>query len=172
MADAQVYWLDHAGELRGGVEAVKDAEDGLVARLPTQLIVGQTVWVRSAVGNQKGFVRSCLPSGETFLTAVQILSCDRRREDRYPVVGQGTLKWNDGRLHHTSAVQVCNVTPEGVRVRLDRELHSGQMVRLSGETWECIGAVRYCEPEGGHYWALGLEILGSAYPKDAADYKD
>ncbi|GEM_PF-1801455 len=83
---------------------------------------------------------------------------ERRRLERLPASGSGTLEWTDPtRRHRTATVTVKDITADGVRLEADEPLETLNGARLVGETWECLGSIRYCRPENGRFVA-GMQL--------------
>src|SRR5581483_3815902 len=83
---------------------------------------------------------------------------ERRRLDRLPASGSGTLEWIDpSRRRRTATVTVKDITADGVRLEADQPLETWNGARLIGETWECLGSIRYCRPENGRFVA-GMQL--------------
>ncbi len=85
---------------------------------------------------------------------------ERRRELRVVVKGFGKLSWTQGRITRTEHVEVENVAGDGVRIRLFTPLKVPQIVRLTGQRYECDAVVRYCRREDTD-WAVGLELTNA-----------
>ena len=92
---------------------------------------------------------------------------ERRALKRQPAGGGGTLFWTDpfGRSG-ASAVVARNVTEKGIQLEARDKIPVAAAVRLSGQTLECIGSVRYCSRDGEKY-LVGIVIAGQPYGKQA-----
>lgn len=166
-----ISWLTASGERHTvAAEAVATA-DGVRAELAEPVAIGQTVWVAWEPAARRAFVKSCEAREDRYVAELGFLVHERRRQDRLPAVGSGTLHWFAGSRDRTATVEVDDVTESGVRVRAPEPIAPGEMVRLTGESWECLGRVHYCNAvEGGT--VLGIELTGPAYQKDGLDYVD
>jgi hypothetical protein len=167
-----VSWLTASGQRqRAPVQAVANRE-GAVAILPGPLAVGQTVWIEQACAERRAYVRSCQTTAGECVADLRFLVEERRRQDRIPVSGQGEVHWYDkAGLRRVAAVAVENVTESGVRLNMSESLRGVPMLRLTGETWECLGRIRYCE-SGVAGYGVGVELAGPAYLKESAEYFD
>lgn len=141
--------------------------DGIVVRLQESLAVGQTVRVCDDQAERKATVQHCERQGSAFLAVLHFLAFDRRREDRMPTAGQGTLHWKDRSGGQVASVYVRNVAESGVQIEIHKRLEPHQTVWLSGEAWECEGRVRYCRREGSRF-LIGIQLLRPPYPKTYA----
>ena len=164
-------WLVPSGErYRASVE-IQPAPEGLTARLPEPVEIGRTVWVDPGLVERRAFVRSCERSETGFVLSLGFLPREQRRQDRVPAAGRGTLHWFDASGRRSTVVTVSDVTENGVGLRAPEVVQSAGMVRLTGETWECLGWIRH-----HRRWdtgcSAGLELAGPAYPKNAAEYFD
>ena len=100
-------------------------------------------------------------------TAAALPTPNRRRKDRLQIGGPATLYFTE---RSTLLVTVRNISDEGVKVAVPEGIEVLQVVRLSGQTWECLGRIVYCVREGESLVA-GIQFMRPPYPKDSADYK-
>lgn len=97
---------------------------------------------------------------------------DRRRDERLPASGMGTLHWADRWSGVRSAlVNVRNVCQEGVTIELPEAVEAPRFARLTGGHWQCLGWLRYCEEREGKIVA-GFQFTRRPYPKNSSDYRD
>jgi len=166
-----ISWMTASGERHTVTAQAFATTDGVRAELAEPVAIGQTVWVTWQPAVRRAFVKSCQAREDRYIAELGFLARERRREDRLPAVGSGTLHWFAGSQGRTATVEVEDVTESGVRVRAPEPVAPGEMVRLTGENWECLGRVHHCNAvEGGN--VLGIELTGSAYQKDSLDYVD
>lgn len=93
----------------------------------------------------------------------------QRSETRAPVFGGGSLTWNDGLEGAcTEPVTVRNLSGHGLQVLCRRPIRAGAPVFLTGETYECLGTVKYCvySDEG---FRIGIELERDPYPRSGSD---
>lgn len=158
-------WESLSGGPSSDLAAIEDVTaDGIIVRLRESVTVGQTVRVRDDLAARKATVRHCERQEDGFLAVLHFVAFDRRREDRLPTAGQGTLHWKDRGGGQIAGVFVRNVAESGVQIELHKRLDPYQTVWLCGEAWECEGLVRYCRREGSKYLA-GIQLLRPPYPK-------
>ncbi len=84
-----------------------------------------------------------------------------------PTTGGGVLHWRGASI----PVTVRNVSDGGVQLQVPQAINVPEVIRLTGETWECLGSTRYCTRQGSKF-VVGVEIVGEPYQKDSCDYRD
>jgi PilZ domain-containing protein len=166
-----ISWLTASGERHTVAAEAFATADGVRAELAEPVATGQTVWVAWEPAVRRAFVKSCEAREDRYILEISFLAQERRREDRLPAVGSGTLHWSQRSQARTATVEVEDVTESGVRVRAPEPVAPGEMIRLTGENWECLGRVHHCQTVEGASM-LGIELTGPAYQKDALDYVD
>ena len=161
-----------AGEGRNVLaDAETVTEDGMVVLLQEPVVAGQTVWIREQPAARVATVLSCVKRASGYLVSLKVRPLERRRGSRLPAGGCGTLHWAGPDGSKSAVVAVRNMTSGGMQLEVPERLDVGQNIRLSGETWQCQGTVRYCRPEGGHLVA-GVQLTRPPYPKDCLEYQD
>lgn len=166
-----ISWLTASGERHAVTVEASPTADGVRAELAEPVIVGQTVWLAWKPAGKRGFVKSCEAREGRYVAEFGFLVRERRREDRLPAVGSGTLHWFEGTQPRSATVDVEDVTESGVRLRATEPVAAGEMIRLTGESWECLGRVNYCNTVAGGT-VLGIELTRPAYPKDDLEFRD
>ncbi len=96
---------------------------------------------------------------------------DQRRQPRLAVDETGTLFWSEGAVVASSTIAVCDVTDDGVQIRVPQAIRVGEIVRVRGKVCEFLGTVRYCRLEGDA-WTAGIQLAGPAYSRQSDDYQD
>jgi hypothetical protein len=165
-------WLAASGERRRALVPMVVGQEGATAFLPEPLPIGRTVWMEQGPAERCAFVRSCQSASGQWVVDLCFLVEERRRQDRIPVSGKGEVHWYDkGGHQRVATVEVENVTESGVRLKVAESLRGVAMLRLTGETWECLGRIRYSEAGvTGH--GVGIELASPAYLKESAEYFD
>ncbi len=158
---ATVRWQKPDGELSAlEVEITDTSSKGLGIRLPDEIPVGQTVTISAGEDKKyRGVLRHCRPQDDGYFAGVVLVFRERRRNDREPLAGEGTLSWaGPTGAHNEEQVRVRNLSEEGIQLEVPREVPVSSMVRLSGVTEECFGSTCYCEPDGDKY-LVGLHLV-------------
>jgi hypothetical protein len=87
----------------------------------------------------------------------------QRSEMRASVYGGGSLTWEDAdEGSRTSPVVVRNLSGHGLQVVCQRAVRAGAAVFLTGETYECLGEVKYCVHVDGGF-RIGIELRREPY---------
>ncbi len=158
---ATVSWRKPGGELAAlEIEITDTSSKGLGIQLPDEIPVGQTVTI-SATEDKKyrGVLRHCRPQNGGYFAGVVLVFRERRRHDREPLTGEGTLSWaGPTGTHNEEQVGVRNLSDEGIQLEVPRAVPVPSMVRLSGVTEECFGSTCYCERDGDKYM-VGLHLV-------------
>ena len=93
---------------------------------------------------------------------------ERRKFERMPSSGTARLDWLDSSSrHHSTAVRVRNITTEGMMLEMPYSVEP-QLARITGLEWQCIGWLRYCEPENSKFIA-GFQFAQKPYEREASD---
>ena len=171
---ATCIWIDLEGRRQSQpIQVLDRSEDGLGFRVSRRLEYGQSVWVEiDSETFLKGVVRFCEWEVDGYRAGLVRVRRERRRFDREPSGGAGTLYWADGTNCAISAPVIThNVTSEGLQLEIPVAVPVSTVVRLSGHELECQGVTRYCEQAEGHY-LIGIEFLGQPYSKDTTEYQE
>ena len=171
--EAKLAWrAAGSGDGRYGLAHVEAVNaDGMVVLLREPLVAGQTVWIRERPTDRVATVVCCVKRVMRYLVILRLRPLERRRESRLPAGGCGTLYWTGPDGSKSARVAVRNMTEGGMQLEVPDRLDVGQSIRLSGETWQCQGIVRYCRPERGQLLA-GVQLTRPPYPKDCLEYQD
>ena len=163
---ASLSWQSESGEqLSATAEVLSTITDGIVVEIPNPVASGQTVSVHWDCVERRAEVYHCEKKGSGFLVILRFLPRERRKADRLPTGGVGTLHWcNRAGTRKVVVVRVRDIGPNGIQVESPEPLSMGEIVRLSGETLECTGQIRYCRPEGARFVA-GIRFSRPPYPK-------
>jgi len=92
---------------------------------------------------------------------------ERRKVERMPSSGTARLEWMDSSTRHHTAVQVRNISTEGMMLEIPCAVEP-QLARITGREWQCIGWVRYCEPDKGKFIA-GFQFAQRPYEREDGD---
>ena len=158
---ATIKWRQPDGELSTQEIAITDASSkGVGVRLPNEIAVGQTVTIAAQEDKEyRGVLRHCHRRDGEYSAGVLLAFRERRRNDRDPLSGGGTLSWADADgAHQEEQVRVLNLSNEGVQLEVPSPVPLSSIVRLSGTSEECFGCTCYCEPDGDTY-LVGLHLI-------------
>ncbi len=159
---ATISWRKPDGELSAlEIEITNTSSKGLGIRLPDEIPIGQTVTILAPENKKyRGVLRHCRPQDDGYFAGVVLVFRERRRNDREPLTGEGTLSWaGPTGTHNEEQVRVRNLSDEGMQLEVARAVPVPSMVRLSGVTEECFGSTCYCERDGDKY-LVGLYLVG------------
>ena len=170
-AHATLFWQDEDDQRLNASAQVQDVmEGGMAVETADALPVGRAITVQWDMVERRGVVQHCQRRGNRYSIILRFVAQEHRREDRLSSGGTAILCWFEGG-RQSATVTVTNATKGGVQLEVPQSVPLHQMVRLSGETWECQGQVRYCRREPGKV-LLGVQFTRPPYPKSAADYRD
>ena len=159
-AAATIRWQKPDGEFSAlEIEITDTSSKGLGIQLPDKIPVGQTVTVSAPEDKKyRGVLQYCRPQDGGYFAGVGLVFRERRRSDREPLAGEGTLSWVDPTGARTEEqVWVQNLTEEGIQLEVPREVPVPSMVRLTGAQEEYFGSTCYCVPDGDKY-LVGLHL--------------
>ena len=80
-----------------------------------------------------------------------------RSGERERVYGKGDLTWDDGTQAKQSTAEVRNISDNGLQLRVSEYVRTGAAAYLTGTEYQCVGAVRYCVPNGQGF-LVGLQF--------------
>ena len=158
---ATISWRKPDGELSAlEIEITDTSSRGLGIRLPDEIPAGQTVTISATEHTKyRGVLRHCRPQDDGYFAGVVLVFRERRRNDREPLTGEGTLSWaGPTGVHNEEQVRVRNVNDEGIQLEVPREVPVPSMVRLTGAQEEYFGSTCYCVPDGDKY-LVGLYLV-------------
>jgi hypothetical protein len=140
------------------VEVENVSVHGLGLRAARYVAVGQTVWFEPE--ERDGYFQMGLIRVET----------ERRRVERQPVRGAGNLDWyGAGAKACTTPVLVRDASEFGLQLSALDPVPVGCVVRLSGDSLECVATVCYCVRTGDEY-RIGLHFSRQPYDKHSAEF--
>ena len=95
---------------------------------------------------------------------------DQRQSKRHETTGDSVLFWKDrvkGRVGSSAVAR--NVSKHGLQVEVSVPVPVPTVVRLSGQTLECVGSTRYCrtvEDAVQETYLVGIRFLDKPYRKE------
>jgi len=155
-----VEWSDGDGlKMSWRIDVQRSYGKGLLGVSGAELPQGRCVWVREPHAVYGAYVRSCLPTGNSFAVDLEFRHAGRREDDRIPVGDPIVATWDDpaeGAM--ISEGMVLNFSVGGMQVSLTSHVPPGALIRISGDDFECLGTVSYSIPnEGG--CKVGVQFL-------------
>jgi hypothetical protein len=144
---------------------------GMGLRLARPLPVGQTVWFEPSAGAMiKGVIRHCEEHDGQYAAGLVRVENERRRTERQPVRGAGTLDWyGPGGKTSSTQVLVRDASEFGLQLAAADPVPVGCVTRLTGEAIGCLGTVCYCTPTDEGY-LVGLHFTRQPYDQHSADF--
>lgn len=156
----RVEWSDGDGlKMSWRVDVKRYYGKGLLGVSGAELPQGRCVWVREPHAVYGAYVRSCLPTGNSFAVDLEFRHVGRREDDRIPVGDPIVATWEDpaeGAM--VSEGMVLNVSGGGLQVSLSSHVAPGALICIRGDDFECLGTASYSIPtEGGR--KVGVQFL-------------
>ena len=95
---------------------------------------------------------------------------EQRQSKRHEATGDSVLLWKDRAKGRVGSPAVArNVSKYGLQVEVSVPVPVPTVVRLSGQTLECVGSTCYCrtvEDAVQETYLVGIRLLGQPYPKE------
>jgi len=101
-----------------------------------------------------------------FVVNLSYVSAGRRREERMRTSGKASISWDTGGHAFRSGceAEVTDVSSDGLQLITAQRIPDAAVVRVFGESLQCLGKVRYCVEKGSKY-RIGLHFIRK--PSDA-----
>ena len=152
------------------VEVEDDSRIGVRVLAPSELAIGETVWLTFSGDVEKCVVRHCEPVQGGYAAGLYRVREERRREDREVVEGKANLFWGSiGSEICLIEVDVRDISTGGMQILSSRSIPLQTAVRVAGEDYACLGVTSYCRAEGERY-AVGIQFTQEPYYKESAEY--
>lgn len=137
--------------IRANVQDVTSG--GIVVSLPRPMEVGRTCTFRWGPATDRVIVHHCERRQNGFLAVLRVVRQERRREERVHTAGRAMLCCDGRAAPRAFSVRVTNISQGGLQVEMPEPVDVSQMVRISGENFECVGRICYCCREGERFLA-------------------
>ena len=127
------------------------SRSGMRVSLPANLEVDSIVSVRRSSGTICGTIRYSRNAGQgEYHAGIQVtdVPTERRREPRYAVHDEGTVRVLAGGFSQTHAALVTDVSRSGFCVELNRPVVVGAEIQLTLKSTVLFGKVRHCRAAG------------------------
>jgi hypothetical protein len=160
---AKLEWHDtQTGEPHSCIAEVRKRGDrGISVMAPRTPGTGEMATLRDGQSVYRVIVEKYLDMTDGFAVNLSYVSAGRRREQRTPVRGEASISWDTGG-HSTfragCEVQVTDVSSDGLQLISPEPIPDAAVVRVFGESLQCIGKVRYCLEQGTSY-RIGLHFI-------------
>jgi hypothetical protein len=151
------------------VEVRRRGERGITVVAPRCPDPKQIATLRDGQSVYKVVVEKTLDMNDSLVVSLNYVSAGRRREDRMPTDGKASIAWDTGGNAFRSGceVDVTDVSSDGLQLISLEPVPDAAVVRVFGESLQCLGTVRYCLEEGDAY-RIGLHFIRK--PSDAFGY--
>jgi hypothetical protein len=166
----KLEWTDANGEARSCiVEVRRRGERGVTVVAPRCPDPKQIATLRDGQSVYRVVVEKTLNMSDSLVVSLNYVSAGRRREDRMATAGQASISWDTGGHAFRSGceVEVTDVSSDGLQLISPEPIPDAAVVRVFGESLQCLGTVRYCLETGTNY-RVGLHFIRK--PSDAYGY--
>lgn len=156
----RVEWSDGDGlKMSWRIDVNRYYGKGLLGVSGAELPQGRCVWIKEPHAVYGAYVRSCLPTGNSFAVDLEFRHIGRRGDDRIPVGDPIVATWEDPAEGAMVAEgMVLNVSDGGLQLSLTNHVAPGALIRISGDDFECLGTASYSIPSDGGR-RVGVQFL-------------
>ncbi len=160
---AKLEWHDsQTGEPHSCItEVCKRGDRGVSVMAPRCPEKGEIATLRDGQSVYRVIVDKSLDMSDGFVVTLNYVSAGRRREERVPAAGAASISWDTGGHSAFRAgceVQVTDVSSDGLQLISPEPVPDAAVVRVFGESLQCLGKVRYCLEKGDSY-RVGLHFI-------------
>jgi hypothetical protein len=156
----RVEWSDGDGlKMSWRMDVNRYYGRGLLGVSGAEIPQGRCVWVRETNAVYGAYVRSCLPTGNSYAIDLEFRTVGRREDNRTPVGDPIVATWEDtAQGAMVTEGMVLDVSNGGLQLSVGARVSPGALVRISGDDFECLGSATYCIPaDGGH--RVGVQFM-------------
>ena len=174
LGDVTLRWLDAEGVMQSVEGQMVDrSADGLGVISPHQFSVGDEIFLVLPKGaEEKAVVRHNADATAGWHLGLRVIHHERRRYERFPVDGTAHVHWGgDDQKHRKLPVQVKNIAHQGMQLRAIEELAPGTVVRVTGDTVQCVGVTWYCRPDGDAF-LIGVQMTREPHDPSGLEFRD
>ena len=160
-------WHAANGEARSCIcEVRRRGERGITVVAPRCPDLGQLATLRDGQSVYRVIVEKSLDMTDGFVVSLTYVSAGRRREERMRTSGKASIAWDTGghAFRSSCEAEVTDVSSDGLQLITDQRIPDAAVVRVFGESLQCLGKVRYCVEKGSKY-RVGLHFIRK--PSDA-----
>ena len=148
------------------VEVRRRGERGITVVAPRCPDLREMATLRDGQSVYRVIVEKTLDMTDGFVVNLSYVSAGRRREERMRTSGKASIAWDTG--GHTfragCEAEVTDVSSDGLQLITPEPIPDAAVVRVFGESLQCLGKVRYCMEKGSKY-RVGLHFIRK--PSDA-----
>lgn len=163
----KLEWYDANGEAHSCIcEVRRRGERGITVVAPRCPELRQMATLRDGQSVYRVIVEKALDMTDGFVVNLSYVSAGRRREERLRTSGKASIAWDTGGHAFRSGceAEVTDVSSDGLQLITNQRIPDAAVVRVFGESLQCLGKVRYCVEKGAKY-RVGLHFIRS--PSDA-----
>ena len=157
----KLEWTERNGEPCSCiVEVRRRGERGITVVAPRCPDLKQLATLRDGQSVYGVIVEKTLPMSDGLVVNLRYASAGRRREDRVPTDGKASISWDTrGHAFHAGCeVDVTDVSSDGLQLISPEPIPDAAVVRVLGDSLQCLGKVRYCLETGPKY-RIGLHFI-------------
>lgn len=164
---AKLQWYTAESESRSCIcEVRRRGERGIIVVAPRCPKPGELATLRDGQSVYRVVVEKTLDMTDGFIVNLSYVSAGRRREERMRTSGRASIAWDTGghAFRAGCEAEVTDVSSDGLQLITTERIPDAAVVRVFGESLQCLGKVRYCVEKGAKY-SVGLHFIRK--PSDA-----
>ena len=163
----KMEWYAANGEARSCIcEVRRRGERGITVVAPRCPELREMATLRDGQSVYRVVVEKTLDMTDGYVVNLNYVSAGRRREERMRTSGTASIAWDTGGHAFRSGceAEVTDVSSDGLQLIVSERIPDAAVVRVFGESLQCLGKVRYCVEKGPKY-RIGLHFIRK--PSDA-----
>ena len=147
-------------------EVPRRGERGITVVAPRCPQLREMATLRDGQSVYRVVVEKALDMTDGFVVNLSYVSAGRRREERMHTSGKASIAWDTGGHAFRSGceAEVTDVSSDGLQLITAERIPDAAVVRVFGESLQCLGKVRYCAEKDAKY-RIGLHFIRK--PSDA-----
>lgn len=158
---AKLEWYAAASEPRSCIcEVRRRSARGIIVVAPRCPNVGEMATLRDGQSVYRVVVEKSLDMTDGFVVNFSYVSAGRRREERMRTSGKASIAWDTGghAFRAGCEAEVTDVSSDGLQLITAERIPDAAVVRVFGESLQCLGKVRYCVEKGAKF-SIGLHFI-------------
>lgn len=163
----KLEWYAADGEARSCIcEVRRRGERGITVVAPRCPELHEMATLRDGQSVYRVVVDKSLDMTDGYVVNLNYVSAGRRREERMRTSGKASIAWDTGGHSFRAGceAEVTDVSSDGLQLIVTERIPDAAVVRVFGESLQCLGKVRYCVEKGSNY-RIGLHFIRK--PSDA-----